>query len=75
MMRNAWGYRKGLERCESDDANQIANTIAERLTPALMEQAKAHGSPIIIIRNIAININYASGGGATVNVQCKGCGK
>ena len=76
-MSKTWGgfhHRDILNNdFNSDHGRQIANAIAKHLPAEIMEHAKANGSPVIIINNLHVTVNSAHGGGATVNVTCRGC--
>lgn len=54
-------------RNADDEARMLALKVAQEIGPAIAAQA-AKGSPIVVIGRINVTINYASGGGATVNV-------
>ncbi len=53
---------------EDEEARNLAVKIAEQLAPALSERL-GNGS-VVVIGSLTLNLklNYASGGGATVNV-------
>lgn len=72
MRSEAWGYRKEIDGHQSINAPavRLAEGIVEKLGPALTEHLKERGS-VVILNNVYITVNYASGGGATVNVSVK----
>ena len=71
-MSKLWG---GFDHRDvrDEDGQEIANAIARHLPAEIMAEAKASGSPVIIINNLYVTVNSARGGGATVNVTCRGC--
>ncbi len=55
---------------DRQDAAEVA-LIAEATTDAVVEALTkvAQGGTAVVIQNLSVNVNYASGGGATVTVH------
>lgn len=62
--------RDCFQEYQSNEEQSIMDSVSESVGLAVIEAAKKEGAGgVVVIQNLHVQINYASGGGATVNVR------